>query len=132
MLFTLSVFADIAGIISLFFTVALLIHSKALRKEIGRQKREYQKDQKELAIKMIALRENLWAGQPLSLRLISEVRTMLYSFEQKFGRLRRMIDKIHFRRAFRLLEQTEENVDVRALCREMDYFIARMERQEQE
>ena len=77
----LGVAADIAGIIS------FLIRSEALRKEIDAQKREFQNDQESIQIKLIALRENLWYGQPLSLKLISEIRTLLHSFSMNYSKV---------------------------------------------
>jgi len=83
----LGVAADIAGIISFLLTVTLLIRSEALRKEIDAQKREFQNDQESIQIKLIALRENLWYGQPLSLKLISEIRTLLHSFSMNYSKV---------------------------------------------
>jgi len=126
----IAVIADVVGIASFALTVALLIRSESLRKQIDLQKREYQENQKDIKVKMIALRENLWSGQPLSLKLISEIRTHLYSFKQKFGHLRTLEDRRHLKATLRMLQQSAESISVEKLCGELDYFIARFERQE--
>lgn len=130
MLHTLSIAADIAGIISFLLTITLLIRSEALRKEIDAQKREYQNDQKSIRIKLIALRENLWYGQKLSLKLVSEIRSLLHSFDLNYNRLHTRRDKRELKETMSMLEDNPENVDALHLCAKLDYFIARFERKE--
>lgn len=120
--------ADVVTILSFCITITLLIKSDSLIKEIYSQKQEYQKDKNHIKIKMIALRENLWNGQKLNLRLISEIRTLLYSFSQKFSKLKTSDDKIHLKTTFDLLSKDENLIDIKMLCAELDYFIARFER----
>lgn len=126
----LGIAADIAGIISFLLTVTLLIRSEALRREIDAQKRSYQKDQESIRIRMIALRENLWCGQKISLKLISEIRTLLYAFDQNYSRLRTRRDKQELPETLNLLKQQPDSIDIFQLCAKLDYFIARLERQE--
>ena len=126
----LGVAADIAGIISFLLTVTLLIRSEALRKEIDAQKREFQNDQESIQIKLIALRENLWYGQPLSLKLISEIRTLLHSFSMNYSRLRSRRDKRELSETLNMLENEPESINILRLCAKLDYFIARLERKE--
>lgn len=122
--------ADWCGILGFFLTIMLLLRSESLRKEIDSQKREYQEQKKDIKVNMMALRDNLWDGQPLNLKIISEIRTQLYAFEQKFGYLRTQRDKQHLKLTFRMLDETVESIDSARLCGELDYFIARFERQE--
>lgn len=126
----IAAFADWCGILSFILTITLLVRSESLRKEIDSQKCEYQEEQKDIKIKMIALRSNLWDGQALSLKLVSEIRTQLYSFEQKFSRLRTREDKFHLKLTFQMLSGELESIDTEKLCSELDYFIARFERRE--
>lgn len=126
---SLGVIADIVGIASFCLTVALLIRSETLRKEIEAQKQSYQKDQASIRIRMIALRDNLWNGQKISLKLISEIRTLLYAFDQNYRFLRTHKDKRELPETLKLLKQHPESIDALQLCAKLDYFIARLERQ---
>lgn len=116
----LGVAADIIGIASFFLTVALLIRSEALRKEIEAQKQSYQKDRESIRIKMIALRENLWHGQKISLKLISETRTLLFSFDQNYNFLHTRKDKRELPETLKLLKQRPESIDPFQLCAKLD------------
>lgn len=126
----IAVIADWCGIFGFALTVILLFRSEALRKEVESQKREYQEQKADIKIRMIALRDNLWSGQPLSLKLVSEIRTLLFLFDQKFGRLRTQEDKRQLRATHKILSGPIEAISINQLCRELDYFIARFEREE--
>lgn len=126
----LGVTADVVGILSFALTIVLLIRSESLRNEIESQRSEYQKGQKSIKVNMMALRDNVWEDQVLSLKIISEIRTQLYSFEHKFGRLLTRRDKRHLYVTLQMLDASVDSIDRGHLCRELDYFIARFERRE--
>lgn len=126
----IAVIADWCGIFGFALTVILLLRSEALRKEVESQKREYQEQKADIKIRMIALRDNLWSGQPLSLKLVSEIRTLLFLFDQKFGRLRTREDKRRLKSTHKILTESLGSINIEQLCRELDYFIARFEREE--
>lgn len=126
----LGTIADITGIASFVLTVVLLIRSETMRKEIAAQRNEYQRGQKSIKVNIIALRDNVLKDQMLDLKIISDIRTQLYSFEQKFGRLLTWNDKRHLNATLKILDFSLEAIDRRRLCKELDYFIARFERRE--
>ena len=128
----LGIVADITGILSFVLTIVLLIKSEAIRKELDAQRNEYKRDQKKIKVYMMALRDNVFLDQMLDLKIVSNIRTQLYSFEQKFARLLTRSDKQHLSNTLKILDGSLESIDKGELCRELDYFIARLERQELE
>jgi len=126
----LSVIADWAGIVSLALTVTLLIRSEALRKEIESQRQDYIKEQRSIKNLLISLRSNLIDDDLLNLKIVSDIRTQLFTYQQKFKRLLSYDDKSHIKATLALLDNYPDGVDPNLLCRELDYFVARFERKE--
>lgn len=122
--------ADFIGIASFVLTIVLLIKSETLRNEILSQKKEYISHRKEIIVKLEALRANIWEGQPITLRIVSNIRTLLFSFKQKFGRLLKWRDLYHLHLTLNMLKKDLELINASNLCTELDYFIARFERME--
>lgn len=126
----LSTIADIVGIISFILTVALLIRSETLRKTITWQKADYQKEQKSIRNKLTALRSNVREDGLFDQRIISEIRTQLYALTQRYGNILTKQDKQHIDSALQMMDDITADVDRNALCKELDYLIARFERRE--
>ncbi len=123
--------ADFLGIASFVLSIALLLKSEKLRKTIEFQKREYQKGHTAIKRTMIALRRNLFEGSPLTLECVSEIRIQLYSFEHKFTHLLTHKDKKNIRITLNMLNNPPERINCVKLCNKLDYFIGRLERNEQ-
>ena len=124
--------ADWLTVASFILTIALLINSESLRKEISSQKKDYEQDKDSVKRKLIALRENLWDNTPLTSQIASEIRTLIYSIEERFGLLDKLKDKKHVKTTLRMLHNKPASISKEELCREIDYFIARLERREHE
>lgn len=126
----LSTIADIVGIISFILTIVLLIYSEALRKEIESQRQDYVKEQRIIKETLMALRANIVEDGLLNKKIISDIRTQLFTFQQKFKRLLSLKDKIHISKTLVLLRHSIDEINQEALCAELDYFVARFERKE--
>jgi uncharacterized membrane protein YhiD involved in acid resistance len=126
----LSEIADITGIISFIITVILIFLSNDIRKEISRQRRDYQNEQESIKNILMALRENIWSDNLLDIKIKSQIRTQLYSFQQKFKKLLSKNDKQHIRVTLIILDKDVEDISRDILCKELDYFIARFDKKE--
>lgn len=125
-----SAIADWAGIASLILTIALLFRSESMRKEIESQRSDYKKEQKAIRENLIALRNNVIEDDVLNQKVISDIRTQLFGYQQKFKRLLNRKDKKHMKTTLAILDLSLKEVDSRGLCKELDYFVARFERKE--
>lgn len=126
----LSKIADICGIVGFLITVRLLFKSDALQKEIENQRSDYMKEQRTIRERLISLRMNIVEDNLINMKVISDLRTQLFSFKQKFKRLLNHEDKTRMKRTLKLLKNDTEKIDKKALCVELDYFVARFERKE--
>ena len=126
----ISVIADWCGILGFLLTIALLIRSESMRKEIESQRADYKKEQKTIRQSLIALRSNVIDDNITNQKVISDIRTQLFAYQQKFKRLLSRDDKKHMKATLEILNASSERIDVRSLCRELDYFVARFERKE--
>ena len=124
----LGTIADILGIVSFILTIVLLIYSEALRGEIEAQSEAYRDEQYNVRNQLIALRKNIWEDNLLNRRMISQIRTSLYTFRQKYRRVLKWEDKWRIWQTLRMLDQPPSAVDHNMLCKELDYFIAMFER----
>lgn len=122
--------ADWCGIISFLLTVTLLIRSESMRKEIESQRADYKKEQRAIRQNLVALRSNVIDDNLLNQKVISDIRTQLFSYQQKFKRLLNRNDKQHMKATLEILDIPADKIDARLLCRELDYFVARFERKE--
>lgn len=126
----ISTIADWCGIISFVLTVTLLIRSESMRKEIESQQSDYIKEQKAIRKILIALRSNVIDDQLLNAKIVSDIRTQLFGYQQKFKRLLNRSDKRHMKITLKLLDASIDAIDRSLLCKELDYFVARFERKE--
>nr|DAF30765.1 MAG TPA: hypothetical protein [Caudoviricetes sp.] len=122
--------ADWAGIFSFILTITLLIRSESMRKEIEGQRADYKKEQKIIREKLVALRSNVIDDHILNQKIISDIRTQLFGYQQKFKRLLNREDKKHMKVTLKILESKALEIDKHLLCKELDYFVARFERKE--
>ncbi len=126
----LSEIADICGILGFIVTIALVFKSDALKKEIENQRSDYIKEQKSIRERLISLRANIVDDNLMNMKVISDLRTQLFSYEQRFKRLLNHKDKKKLKETLKLLNKDSEAIDKKALCAELDYFVARFERKE--
>lgn len=126
----ISIIADWCGIVGFLLTIALLIRSESMRKEIESQRADYKKEQKTIRQNLMALRSNIIDDNIMNQKVISDIRTQLFAYQQKFKRLLSRNDKKHMKNTLEILDVPLEGIDVRSLCRELDYFVARFERKE--
>ena len=122
--------ADVTGILGFFLSIALLIKSEAMRKELARQRQDYKKEQRKIQKTLVALRSNVVDDKILNVKVVSDIRTELYSFQQKFKHLLSWKDKWHIFKTLHILNQDVASINSHKLCRELDYFVARFERKE--
>ena len=126
----LSVIADIIGIVSFGLTVVLLIRSEALRKEVEGQRADYAKEQRDIRETLINLQKNVIDDNVLNLKVVSDIRKQLFSFQQKFKRLFSKKDKKRLKKTLTLLRAEPDNINRQDLSEQLDYFVARFERRE--
>lgn len=126
----LSVIADVAGIAGFLLTIALLIRTESIRKELETQRADYIKLQKGIKEHLISLRANVIDDGLLNNKVISDLRTYLFTFRQRFQRLLSREDRKHLKVTLSMLEKSANDIDRNALCAELDYFVARFEKRE--
>ena len=117
-------------ILGFIVTIALVFKSDALKKEIENQRSDYIKEQKSIRERLISLRANIVDDNLMNMKVISDLRTQLFSYEQRFKRLLNHKDKKKLKETLKLLNKDSEAIDKKALCAELDYFVARFERKE--
>lgn len=122
--------ADFSGIVSFILTITLLIKSEAMRKEIEGQRSDYIKEQKMIRDYLIELRKNVIEDGILNQKVISDIRTQLFTYQQKFQKLLSRSDRKHLKSTLKILEASVYKIDQKKLCAELDYFVARFERKE--
>ncbi len=122
--------ADWCGIVGFILTIVLLIRSESMRKEIESQRADYRKEQKVIRQTLIALRSNVIDDKIINQKVISDIRTQLFAYQQKFKRLFNRADKKHMKATLKILDTPLEQIRRSALCKELDYFVARFERKE--
>ncbi len=125
-----AIIADWCGIVGFLLTIALLIRSESMRKEIETQRADYKKEQKNIRHNLIALRSNVIDDKILNQKVVSDIRTQLFTYQQKFRRLLNWEDRKHMKRTLKILNTEISAINGTMLCQELDYFVARFERKE--
>lgn len=126
----LSTIADVTGILGFLLTIALLVRSESMRREIEGQRADYKKEQKAIRENLMALRSNVIDDEILNNKVISDIRTQLFAYQQKFKRLLNRSDKKHMKITLKILDLDIGCIGSQSLCKELDYFVARFERKE--
>lgn len=126
----IAVIADFTGIVSFILTIALLIKSEAMRKEIEGQRSDYIKEQKMIRNYLVELRKNVIEDGILNQKVVSDIRTQLFTYQQKFEKLLNRNDQKHLKSTLKILGSSADKIDQQSLCIELDYFVARFERKE--
>ena len=126
----ISAIADWTGIISFILTIALLIRSESMRKEIESQRQDYINEQQDIKKRLTALRSNVIDDNLLNTKVVSDIRTQLFTYQQKFKRLLNYEDQKRLKNTLTLLNVEVDRIDKHKLCIELDYFVARFERKE--
>ncbi|MDR1704731.1 MAG: hypothetical protein LBS19_08605 [Clostridiales bacterium] len=91
--YVLSLVADIVGVLSFIGTIAIWLKSNALSRQIAAQKETYMKEQSKIKQTLMGLRDNIWRDDLLELRITSQIRTELYTFNQNYSRIFSFKDK---------------------------------------
>lgn len=127
----LSGVADILGILSFVFSVAIWFKTDRIRDEIRQQTVIYKKVQSSIIGKLEGMRDNLVYDHLTGLRMRSELRTELMSCRNNFKHLLSRREKYHIRVAIRLLNKGDK-LDIERLAYYLDAIIARFKKQEEE
>ena len=102
-------------------------------KEVAKNQDFYLKEFDVFKDKLISIRTQLIAEESVDLKTISDIRTLLYSFQNKGKDALTNDDTEHLRIIMNLLIMGNENfspsdIEIPRLCAELDYFIARFDR----
>jgi len=76
------------------------------------------------------LRTSVIDDHVINEKIVSDIRTQLFSFQQRFLRIFRKEDKSRLKGTLDMLQLPVAQIEVNALCEQLDYFIARFERKE--
>lgn len=128
----LSIIADILGIISFIISFLTFVAAHTILKNVEFQRAEYESERKELQTSLMALRDNiLYDKQPLNLRYRSGIRTLLYTYRQKYLHISSPSCLYHLSRAIKLCdEMNPSSRDREQLCKSLDFLIARFNKTE--
>lgn len=126
----IAIIADWCGIAGFLLTIALLIRSESMRKELESQRADYKKEQKIIQKNLIELRKNVIDDNISNRKVISDIRTQFFAYQQKFKRLLNRADKKHMKVTLKILDTPLDQINTDDLGRELDYFVARFERKE--
>ena len=122
--------ADVLGIIGFALTIVLLIKSEALRKEIEAQNKTYKRERQQIKGHFQGLLDLVRENTLLHDNLIDDVRIAVNTLEQRFSRIMGRKDRMHLKTTHFLLDSFRKGNNRDVLCKELAYFIARMERVE--
>ncbi|RHO59302.1 hypothetical protein DW091_06045 [Eubacterium sp. AM05-23] len=122
--------ADIAGILSFLMSIVLFIISHSIFKNIEKQRSQYNNEREKLLSSLLALRQNVFEDDLCGLELISQIRTCIFEYQQKYWKISSIRCIVHsFKCLYRLKKGiTEDNK--RAICGNLDYLIARLKKKE--
>jgi len=126
----LSSVADLFSIASFLLSVILLIFTGRIRNLIKAQKEDYQAEQKYIRLQLKAFRENILLDQLFTTRVMSEMRTALWTYKQNYKYVLSPLDKIRIIIAVNMLDDEPESLDYRLLCKRLDRLIARFAKKE--
>ena len=111
----ISAIADWTGIISFILTIALLIRSESMRKEIESQRQDYINEQQDIKKRLTALRSNVIDDNLLNTKVVSDIRTQLFTYQQKFKRLLNYEDQKRLKNTLTLLNVEVDRIDIPTL-----------------
>lgn len=115
------------------YSIVLQFRTYVAIKEVAKNQDFYLKEFDVFKDKLISIRSQLIAEKSVDLKTISDIRTLLYSFQNKGKDALTNDDTEHLRIIMNLLIMDNENygssdIEIPRLCAELDYFIARFDR----
>lgn len=128
----ISTIADILGIISFFVSVFTFIAAKTILKDVKSKRNEYEHERFQLQTSLMALRDNIVEdSQPLNLKYRSKIRTILYTYRQKYLPISSLSCLYHLMRATHFCNKSAPSQNEREkLCLSLDFLIARFNKTE--
>ena len=125
---TLSIIADTVGIASFIVSVVIWFKFDRIKKDLLFQRKQYGKEQSEIKVKLMALRQNIYDDNLLSIHIISQVRTEILRFKKLYDLIITFEDKKMVRKTMHTLNT--KTIAPAKLCKYLDYFIARLDKKE--
>lgn len=128
----LNTIADVLGIASFAVSVLTFVFTHTILKNVKFQRNEFEHERIELQTSLMALRDNIWKDkQPLSLKYRSSIRTLLYTYRQKYLHISSIICLFHLSKAIKICDKTNpDQNDREKLCKSIDFLIARFNKTE--
>ena len=120
--------ADVLGIAGFALTVVLLIKSEAIRKELEAQNKTYKRERQHIEGNFIGLLSAIREENLFNDETIDKIRIEINKLELRFSRLLSRQDRKHIKETHAILDNIKEPDSRDALCKELAYFIARMEK----
>lgn len=111
-------------------SIALIIFTGRIRNLIKTQKEEYQQEQKKIRFQLTAFRDNVLLDHLITLQIISELRTALWTYKQNYKYILSLLDKARIDIVVKMLDEEPELLDYRLLCKRLDRLIARFAKKE--
>ena len=126
----LSSVADWFSIASFILSLILLIFTGRIKHLIKTQKEDYQAEQRNIRLRLKAFRENILLDQLFTIRIISEMRTALWTYKQNYKYVLSPMDKIRIMITVKMLDGEPESIDYKLLCKRLDRLIVRFAKKE--
>ncbi len=128
----LSTIANICGIISFVVSILTFIVTKTILKDVALTRTQYEHERFQLQTSLMALRDNILEdNQPLNLKYRSQIRTILYTYRQKYLPISSLSCLYHLMRATHFCKKINPSQNEREkLCLSLDFLIARFNKTE--
>ena len=124
---TLSLIADICGVFSLVFAFAIWRSAKNIKEQLN----VYKRNQKDIVVRLMANRENLYQDGLYAINIRSSLRTELFSIQKNYSSLLSVRERAVIRATLSTLQKTKPSeVNIEKLCVRLDYIIARFNKKE--
>ena len=124
--------------LAVILVLQIQVYSKI--KEIDRRQMTYFKELEAYKDRLVEIRAEIYTRTNISLEIVSEIRTLLFSFQNKCEGALRKSDQAHLSATMELFEHAIAahnnkddnkvyplNINREQLCAELDYFIARFD-----
>ena len=126
----ISYVADITGILSFVLSLILLWRSEELRKTIIFQKQNYNRTHNSTKSKLMAHRDGLRDGDPLTPKTISDLRQLLHDCRISFGYILSVKDRHIIDRTLKELNKNKQKINRNTIIQNLDYLIPRFGKKE--
>lgn len=137
-----TVFIMIIILFELMLAAILILQIRVYSKikEIDRRQMTYFKELEVFKDRLVEIRAEIYTSKSINLEIVSEIRTLLFSFQNKCEGALRKSDQAHLSATMELFEHAiavhnnndydedySLNINREQLCAELDYFIARFD-----